>query len=300
MTEDTLSRYRYADNVPAGGLFIDGRPALTQVDTERVGRYVIMMVRDPLCAYGSSPAEELAARLDDAEVVGRSGMFTTCSGTYRGAEITVVESGSGGPEVELALVELMQNTRADTFLRVGGSGGMNAAVAPGDVVIATGVVRDEGLTASYIPASFPAVCAPDMVLALAQGAADLAVPVQLGLTRSTDSDFVGGGRPAARRYFQPAHLDIVETWSRAGVLNGDRESAAIVTLAALYGCRGGSICSVADNIVTGARFEAGAGHTRAQDVALAGIAVLHQMDRLREAAGTGHWLPRMGVSSAND
>jgi len=63
-------------------------------------------------------------------------------------------------------------------------------------------------------------------------------------TRSTDSDFVSGGRPGVGGYLQPRHTTIVDDCVRAGVLNGDRESAAIVTLASLFGRRGGSICSV--------------------------------------------------------
>ena len=60
------------------------------------------------------------------------------------------------------------------------------------------------------------------------------------------------------------------------MLNGDRESAAIVTLSALFGRRGGSICSVADNLCTGEKFEAGGGHEFAIDIALEGCAVLNR------------------------
>jgi uridine phosphorylase len=83
---------------------------------------------------------------------------------------------------------------------------------------------------------------------------------------------------------------------RAGVLNGDRESAAVVTLARLFDRRGGAICSVADNLMTGEKFVSGAGHNNAIETALEGMAVLHKMDRQREKAGTQIWLP----SLAND
>jgi uridine phosphorylase len=276
-------RYAHRDNVPRDGLLIDGRPALTGLDPGRVGRYVIFTVRDPLCAYDADPAEQIAGKLEDPVLAGRTGMFSLWTGTFEGASITVVSGGSGAPEVELAMHELLQFTDADTFLRVGGSGGMHPSVAPGDLVIARGVVRDEGMTAAYVPPSWPAVATPELVLALEEAARRLGASYHVGLTRSTDSDFVAGGRPGVGGYFQPWHVEVVDSWARAGVLNGDRESSAVVTLATLFGRRGGSICSVADNISTGATFQAGAGHDKAIDVALHGLGRLHDADRRAEA-----------------
>lgn len=293
MTNEILSRYKYSANVPHNGLKINGRPALTQIDPAKINRYVLLVVRDPLCDYNEDPAQQIAGRLTDPQLAGRSGMFTTYSGHYKSVPMTVLSGGSGGPEVELALMELFEHTAADTFIRVGGSGGMHVSVRPGDLVIATGTVRDEGTTKDYIPASYPGAAAPEVVLALAQAASHQDTPFHLGLTRSTDSDYVAGGRPAAKAYFQPQHLDIVETWTRAGVLNGDRESAPIVTLANLFGHRGGSICSVADNIVTGEKFQAGAGHDAAIEVALEGLVVLHAMDAQRAESGLPIWIPAL-------
>jgi len=115
------------------------------------------------------------------------------------------------------------------------------------------------------------------------------------LTRSSDSDFCGGGRPSVRGYLRPEQTSIVDECRRTGVLNGEREAAAIVTLATLFGRRGGSVCSVADNIGTGAAFAAGAGHRAAVDVALEGVAVLHRMDEAAKRRGLTHWLPSAGL-----
>lgn len=290
-----LERFKYVENVPLRGLSIGGRPALTQIDPDLIGEYVFFVVRDPLCDYRTEPAEQFAAHLEDPVLAGRSGMFTTYSGSYKGAKVSVISGGSGAPEAELALIELFEHTDATTFIRVGGSGGMHADVRPGDLVIASGVVRDDGMTAAYVPASYPAAAAPEVVMALTQAAVESAHPFHVGTTRSTDSDYVQGGRPSCAGYFQPWHLDITESWSRAGVLNGDRESSAIVTLARLFGKRGGSICSVADNVVTGEEFVSGAGHERAIEVALEGIAVLHAMDRKRDSAGLPYWIPALGL-----
>lgn len=274
------STYQFADRVPKRGLLIDGRPALSQLDPDKVARYVLLTVRDPLCAYDDDPATQIARRLDNAERIGRSGMFTTWTGSHRGVPISVVSGGSGSPEAELIMHELLEFTAADTFIRVGGSGGYHPSVAPGTVVISTGVVRDEGMTRAYIPASFPAVADHDVVSAMRSAAQRLAIPFRLGITRSSDSDFVGVGRPGVGGYFQPWHADILETWARAGVLNGDRESAAIVTLALLFGKRGASVCSVADNVIAGRAFTAGAGHDHGIEVALEGVIELARSDAI--------------------
>ena len=110
-----ITNYDYADRLKPGGFVIDGKPALTQIDPELVGDYVIMVVRDPLLVYGGDPAEVLSQRLENRVLAGRSGMFTTYSGYYKGAHISIVSGGSGSPEAELILVELWHYTKANTF-----------------------------------------------------------------------------------------------------------------------------------------------------------------------------------------
>lgn len=275
-----LDGYRYADNVPANGLTIDGQPALTRIDPSKVARYVLMMVRDPLCAYDQDATADIAKYLDDVEVTGASGMFTTITGSYRGVPVTVVSGGSGGPEAELALMDFFEHTDADTYIRVGGSGGMHESVRPGDLVIAKAAVRSEGLTQAYAPLAYPAVADAGVVSAMTEAARRLDVPYHVGLTRSTDSDFVSSGRPAAGGFLPMSATTVLDQWRRLGVLNGDRETAAIITLASIYGHRGGSVCSVADNIVTGEKFLAGAGHASAIEVSLEGLVELHRIDAL--------------------
>ncbi len=286
-----MESYVYAGNVPHRGLVINGRPAMTQIDPEKAGDFVLMTVRDPLCAYDDDPAVILAARLDDAELIGRSGMFTSYTGWYKGAKITIVSGGSGSAEAELALYDFMEYTDAHTYLRVGGSGGLGDDVRPGDIVISSGVVREDGMTGSYIPLAFPAVAHHEVVLAMIQAAEELDARYHVGVTLSVASDFVGGGRPGVGGYLQPWNMETPLIYNRAGVLNGDRESAGIVTLAALFGLRGGSVCSVADNLVTGERFKEGAGHGDAILIALEACAILQKMDE--QKFGKRHWIPNI-------
>ncbi|HWJ73600.1 MAG TPA: nucleoside phosphorylase [Kaistia sp.] len=288
-------RYAYWNHVPHRGLTVDGRPAMTRINPDKVGDFVLVTVRDPLIQYVGDPARHIAGLLGDAEVIGESGMFTSISGTYEGARITVVSGGSGSSEAELLLYDFMEFSKASTYLRVGGSGGIGTHVKPGDIVVSSGVVREEGMTRAYIDRAFPAASHYEVVAAMAQAADDLGTSYHVGVTLSIDSDFVGAGRPGVGGYMQPWNIEMLGTYNRAGVLNGDRESAAVVTLAALYGFRGGSVCSVADNAVMNLDFAHGAGHARAIDVALKGCAILDRMDKKRAATGKRYWLPSMGV-----
>ena len=287
-------QYPYWPSIPKRGLFIDERPALTNMDTAKIGDFVLLTVRDPLCSYERDPAEELAARLDNVELAGRSGMFALYTGTYKGARITIASGGSGAPEAELVLHELMEFTDAHTYLRVGGSAGVGSDVYPGDVVIASGAMREEAMTRAYIDASFPAVSHYAVVGAMAQAAQDSGARYHVGITVSVDSDFVGVGRPGVGGYLQPRNIERLATWNRAGIRNSDRESSAVITMAALFGFRGGSVCSVADNVVEGRQFTSGAGHHSAVDIALEGCAVLQRMDEKAAAQGSTRWLPIMG------
>lgn len=288
-------RYEYWRNVPHRGLTRTGRPAMTQIDPDKVGDFVLLTVRDPLCDYAEDPARQIAARLESAELIGASGMFTSYTGMYDGARVTIVSGGSGSSEAELALYDFMEFSRAHTYLRVGGSGGIADQVRPGDIVISSGVVREEGMTRAYINPAYPAASHYEVVAAMAEAADRLGACYHVGVTLSVDSDFVGCGRPGVGGYLQPRSIEMLGVYNRAGVLNGDRESAAVVTLASLFGFRGGAVCSVADNVPAGLEFVAGAGHQSAIDVALCGCAVLNRMDRKRQAAGKGCWLPSMGM-----
>ncbi len=288
-------RYDYWNNVPHRGLTVDGKPAMTQIDPEKVGDFVLVTVRDPLIDYIGDPAKQISGRLENPELIGESRMFTSYSGTYEGARITVVSGGSGSSEAELLLYDFMEFSKAHTYLRVGGSGGIGTDVVPGDIVVSSGVVREEGMTRAYIDRAFPATSHYEVVAAMAQAADELDTRYHVGVTLSVDSDFAGVGRPGVGGYLQPWNIEMLGTYNRAGVLNGDRESAAVVLLAALYGFRGGSVCSVADNVLTNASFSHGAGHAAAIDVALKGCSILNRMDEKRKRTGKRYWLPSMGV-----
>ena len=280
--------YEHLDYLPEFKT-VEGKPALTGIDGSDIGEYVIMTVRDPLCGYQDDSALAVARHFDSFQEVARTGMFITYTGFYKGAHISVVSGGSGAPEAELVLNEFMMHSAATTYIRLGGSGGWHESVHPGDIVISSAAVRDEGMTASYVVPQYPAVASHEVVLALNSAATKHNVAVHVGVTRSGDSEYCGWGKPSVGGYMQRNQLDIIDYYNRAGILNTDRETSAILTLTSLFGFRGGSICSVGDNVFNKEPFAAGGGHGAALEICLDGIALLHRMDCEKQSRHQRYW-----------
>ena len=287
--QEILDTYKYRDKLPK--FEIDGKPALTGIDGTQIGDYVILTVRDPLCAYEEDSAAEIASKMQDARLVAKTGLYATYTGDYKGARISIVSGGSGSPALDIILNEFMIYSQADTFLRVGGSGSWNENVHPGDIVISSGAVRDEGLSHHYIVPQYPAVASYELVLALAQAATLAQASFHVGITRSSDSDYCAWGKPSVGGYLQPQHTQVIDYYNRAGILNTDCETSAILTLTSLFGRRGSSICSIGDNTVLGEPFQAGAGHEKAIAIALEGLAILHQWDLNKQKSSLRYWVP---------
>ncbi|MBQ8107641.1 MAG: uridine phosphorylase, partial [Ruminococcus sp.] len=96
---------------------------------EEVGRYVIL-AGDP----GRIPV--IAEKLDQPKEISYNREFNVYTGSLLGEKVTVCSTGIGGPSAAIAVEELIR-CGADTFIRVGTSGGIRLDVMGGDLVIAT-------------------------------------------------------------------------------------------------------------------------------------------------------------------
>ena len=126
-----------------------GKQYHIQVDENDVGRYVILPGDPGRC-------EKIASHLDDAKFISRNREFVTYTGYLEGKKVSVTSTGIGGPSAAIAMEELVA-CKADTFVRIGTCGGINMKVKSGDCVIATGAIRNEGLSREYAPIEYPAV-----------------------------------------------------------------------------------------------------------------------------------------------
>jgi uridine phosphorylase len=80
-------------------------------------------------------------------------------------DVGVISTGMGCPSVDLIVTELI-GLGARTLVRVGTSGSLQPTIHTGDLVVATGAVRDEATSDNYLPKEFPALADWSMLRAL--------------------------------------------------------------------------------------------------------------------------------------
>lgn len=267
----------------------NGKAVLTGFKVgEKRTRYAIIAVHDPL-GFRSEVADYIAGFMNNATDVTRNTMFTIVNAFYKDTEILIASTGSGAPETEIVLMDMMHYAGVDTFLRIGTSGTQRADVNVGDVIITSGAVRDEGLTKEYISSTYPAIANYELLVAMIESAEVLKLDYHVGITRSSDSIYCGQGR-TANGYIPATQERTVEYWRNAGVLNVERETSAILTLPLLFGARGGAV-NVACNSSVTQKVGVTQGIDDAIRVGLDGLAMLAKWDKLKEKAGKKWWYP---------
>ena len=213
-----------------------------QVDEGQLGGYVLL-TGDP----GRVPL--IAQRLDGAREIAWSREFRTFTGALDGVPVSVVSTGIGGPSTAVAVEELVQ-LGAHTFIRIGTCGAMQPDLHIGDLVIATGAVRDEGTTQQYAPLAYPAVASPDIVASLRQAAATSALRQHVGVVHTTDTYY--GQHEPERMPIASELAARYEAWRMLGVLCSEMETATLLVVGgAVLGKRVGSVLAVAGNRLAG-------------------------------------------------
>jgi len=182
-------------------------------------------------------AERIASYCNTVEPVAENREYVLLNATYEGTDLTICSTGIGSPSAAIAVEELA-NVGVETLLRVGTTGGLQAAIDVGDLVVATGAAKNEGTTARYEAVEYPAVPDPDVVASLRDAAAAREQPVHVGPVATDDA-------------FYAETEEYVADWEAAGLLCVEMEAASIFTLARRRGMRAGAICTVDGNLVAG-------------------------------------------------
>jgi uridine phosphorylase len=238
----------------------------------------------------------IAALLDDVEFEHRHREFATTTGTYKGLRVSVVSTGIGTDNVEIAVAEILAVTEHPTFIRVGSCGALRPEMGLGDLAITTGAVRLETTTAWFVHDGYPAVADYEAVIALIEAAERVGVPYHLGITATAPGFYGAQGRPIPQLPIR--YPDLAEDMARQRVMNFEMEASALLVLAGLAGCRAGVVCAVyaqrsTGDFVTGAAKDAAERNCVA--TGLESLRILADMDRRKQAAATDRWRPSLGI-----
>lgn len=195
-----------------------------------LGRYVFLPGSD-------GRAREIAQHFSDVRKLESARCHNIYLGTleHRGMSIDVasVSSGMGTPSLDIIMHEMFK-LGCRRFLRVGTAGSMQPwQIRVGNLVVATGAVRDENASRLYVPPEFPSIASREMVDATLAAAAVLGLEERLypGIVHSKDSLFArefgeGPMREENRRY-----MKLLE---EAGVSASEMESSHLFILATLF------------------------------------------------------------------
>jgi len=205
-----------------------------QLEKGDVGRYVLLPGDPGRC-------EVIAKHLDNAVHVATNREYVTYTGYLDGVKVSVTSTGIGCPSAAIAIEELVR-VGADTFIRVGTSGGIQPGTKSGDLAIVSAAIRDEGTSSHYMPMEFPAIADLEIVSALRRAAEIKGVRYRVGITQSKDS-FYGEVEPE-RSAVSEKLLDRWRAWEIGGAICSEMEASAIFVIASMLKVRAGGIMAM--------------------------------------------------------
>lgn len=195
---------------------------------------VVLMPGDPLRA--KYIAETF---LEDVRQVNNVRGMLGFTGTYKGRKISVMGHGMGIPSCSIYAKELITDFGVKVIIRVGSCGAVMDDVKLRDVVIGMGACTDSKVNRlRFKDHDFAAIADYDLVHNAVEAAKAKNVNVRVGNLFSAD-------------LFYSPDPDMFKVMEKYGILGVEMEAAGIYGVAAEYGARALTICTVSDHIKTG-------------------------------------------------
>lgn len=195
---------------------------------------VVLMPGDPLRA--KYIAETF---LTDVKEVTNVRNMLGYTGSYKGRKISVMGHGMGIPSCSIYATELIKDYGVKKIIRVGSCGAVREDVKLRDVVIGIGASTDAKVNRTRFNGhDFAAIADFDMARHAAQAAKEKGVAVRVGNLFSAD-------------LFYSPQPEFFDTMAKFGILGVEMEAAGIYGVAAEFGAKALTICTVSDHIKTG-------------------------------------------------
>ncbi len=193
------------------------------------------------------------------------------TGTYRGRALSVMGHGMGIPSVSIYAKELITDYGVKRLIRVGSCGAVRDDMAVRDLVIGLGACTDSGVNrARFAGMDFAAIADFDLSRALVEAAGELGVVTRVGNLFSAD-------------LFYDPRPDTAELLKRYGIVGVEMEAAGLYGVAAEFGARAATICTVSDHILKGDSLDSTARERTFDDMMRVALGAVLRDDR-EEAA----------------
>ncbi len=195
----------------------------------------VLMPGDPLRAeYIANAYLESPRRVTD---VRNMWGFT---GSYKGQPISVMAHGMGIPSASIYTTELIESYGVKRVMRVGSCGTSHPEVKLRDIVIGMGASTDSSVNRMRFGGyDYAALATFDLVQKAVAAARKQHVRYHVGNLFSAD-------------LFYTPDPDMFETMAKYGVYGIEMEAAGIYPIAAEHGVEALAICTVSDDIPSGA------------------------------------------------
>lgn len=182
----------------------------------------VVLVGDP------ARVKMFGEQMQAARIVAQEREFTTLTGTYQGLRVSVISIGIGAPSAAIVLEEIWE-LGAEVVVRAGT--GLTMNIELGQFLLAEGAVRMEGVSPTYLPIEFPAICDFDLYYAFRDVLRKHNQPYQSGLIATSDGFYthifhhgVAGKKPAR------VDQTFVAEMAGQGVIGTDMETSAVYTI----------------------------------------------------------------------
>ena len=175
--------------------------------------------------------------LSDVKLVNKVRNMLGFTGSYKGRRISVMGHGMGIPSVSIYAKELITEFDVNTLIRVGSCGAVRDDVNLRDVVIGLGASTDSKVNRiRFKDHDFAAIADFELVANAVAAARAKGVPVKVGNLFSAD-------------LFYSPQADLFQLMKDYGILGVEMEAAGLYGVAAEFGARALTICTVSDHIL---------------------------------------------------
>ncbi len=191
----------------------------------------------------------ISSLLDNPREISFNREYRIHIGYLNNTPILVSSCGIGAPSTAIGIEEFGK-LGVKTIIRVGTSGILSRNVKLGDLVSATGAIRDEGTTHEYILPAFPAVAHPDVIFAIREAVTHLNLQDRFheGIVHSKDAfysetpELIPDSANAKSKW---------TAWINAKTLITEMECSTLFVISSIRGWRAGGIMAAIGDTESG-------------------------------------------------